>query len=93
MNPRNSRVRIEQLPAAIEELHKAGPHVMDSIARELDCSVAAVRPRIAQLHLENRVYLQHVKVRVWLGGMCYTRHPDLGPDAAMPSPPWPDGQA
>lgn len=93
MNPQDSRVPIEQLPAAIEELLKAGPHVMDSIARELGYSVAAVRPRIAQLHLENRVHRQLVKVRIWPGGMCYTWHHGPGPDAAAPSSPRPAGEA
>ena len=93
MNPRDSRVPIEQLPAAIEELLKAGPRVLASIAAALGYSVAAVRPRIAQLHLENRVHRKRNRIQGWPGGMCYMWHYGPGPEATGPAAPRPEGQA
>jgi hypothetical protein len=93
MNSGDSRVPIDQLPAAIEELLKSGPHVLDAVARELGYSVAAVRPRMSQLYLENRVHRKRVKIQAWPGGVCYTWHHGPGPDAPAPSQPRPALQA
>lgn len=82
---REGRVRqvpVEQLTVAIEALLRAGPRVIDAIARELGYSVAAVRPRLEQLQLDGRAYRVRVRFTDW-PGMCYCWHAGAAIDAPV----------
>ena len=61
MNRPDNRVPVEQLHTAIEDLLKAGPRSMDEIAHAVRWSPAAVRKRVEQLAIENRVHRRRVR--------------------------------
>lgn len=84
MNRPDSRVPIEQLPAAIEELLKRGPRSFDQIARAVGWSQSAVRKRVEQLALDGRVHRR--RVRVDCPGFSYNWFYGPAPEAAaLPS--------
>lgn len=79
MRSQDRKVPAEQLPQAIENVLRTGPHSISELCRELGYSVAAVRARLDVLVHEHRVHRRKVEFKSWTG-VGYLWHYGAAPD-------------